>query len=104
MKLSSGGSKRTEAEIYNERATILLAAALGPHGNILPLTTSAEGPPVHHRPHRRGCAPPAVLQEDYVRRNCSRAEIEQIISNPEFLEAARERLGESFRESEEFKL
>ena len=45
-----------------------------------------------------------VLQEDYVRRNCSRAEIEQIVSNPEFLEAASERLGGSIRESEEFKL
>jgi hypothetical protein len=44
-----------------------------------------------------------VLQEDYVRRNCSRADIEQIISNPEFVRTARERLGESFR-SEEFKL
>jgi hypothetical protein len=44
-----------------------------------------------------------ILQEGYVRRNCSRAEIEQIISSPEFVEAARERLGESFR-SEEFKL
>jgi hypothetical protein len=44
-----------------------------------------------------------VLQDDYVRRNCSRAEIEQIMSSPEFVEAARERLGESFR-SEEFKL
>jgi hypothetical protein len=44
-----------------------------------------------------------VLQEDYVRRNCSRSEIEQIISSREFIEAARERLGESFR-SEEFKL
>lgn len=44
-----------------------------------------------------------ILQEEYVRRNCSRAETEQIISNPEFIEAARERLGESFR-SDEFKL
>ena len=43
-----------------------------------------------------------VLQEEYVRRNCSRAEIEQIISSPEFIEAARERLGESFS-SDEFK-
>jgi lysophospholipase L1-like esterase len=40
---------------------------------------------------------------DYVRRNCSQTEIEQIISNPEFGEATREQLGESFR-SEEFKL
>jgi len=44
-----------------------------------------------------------VLQEDYVRRNCSQEEINQIVSNPEFVGAARERLGESFR-SEEFKL
>ena len=44
-----------------------------------------------------------VLREDYVRRNCSQAEIEKIVSSPEFIESARERLGESFR-SEEFKL
>jgi hypothetical protein len=44
-----------------------------------------------------------ILQEDYVRRNCSQQEIEQIISHPEFVQAARERLGESFR-SEEFRL
>jgi len=44
-----------------------------------------------------------VLQEDYVRRTCSRAEIERIVGSPEFVEAARERLGEDFR-SEEFKL
>jgi hypothetical protein len=44
-----------------------------------------------------------VLQEDYVRRNCSQAEVEQIISAPEFIQSARERLGEAFR-SEEFRL
>ena len=44
-----------------------------------------------------------VLREDYVRRNCSQAEVEQIVSTPEFIETARERLGESFR-SEEFRL
>ena len=44
-----------------------------------------------------------VIREDYVRRNCSQAEIEQIVSSPEFIESARERLGESFR-SEEFRL
>jgi hypothetical protein len=44
-----------------------------------------------------------VLREDYVRRNCSQAEVEQIVSSPEFIERARERLGESFR-SEEFRL
>ena len=44
-----------------------------------------------------------VLREDYVRRNCSQAEVEQIVSSPEFIESAREHLGESFG-SEEFKL
>jgi len=44
-----------------------------------------------------------VLREDYVRRNCSQAEVEQIVSSPEFIEIARVRLGESFG-SEEFKL
>jgi hypothetical protein len=44
-----------------------------------------------------------VLREDYVRRNCSQAEVEQIVSTPGFIETARVRLGESFR-SEEFKL
>jgi hypothetical protein len=44
-----------------------------------------------------------VIREDYVRRNCSQTEVEQIISTPEFIETARERLGESFR-SEEFRL
>ena len=44
-----------------------------------------------------------VLREDYVRRNCSRQEVEQIISTPEFVRAARAHLGESFR-SEDLKL
>jgi hypothetical protein len=44
-----------------------------------------------------------VLTEDYVRRNSSQAEIERIVSSPEFIETARERLGETFR-SEEFRL
>jgi hypothetical protein len=44
-----------------------------------------------------------VLREDYVRRNCSRAEVERIVSTPEFIESARERLGGSFG-SEEFRL
>ena len=45
-----------------------------------------------------------VLKEQYVRRHCSRTEVEQIVRSPEFVEAARERLGEAFRESEEFRL
>ena len=44
-----------------------------------------------------------VLREDYVRRNSSQAEIDRIVSSPEFIETARERLGETFR-SEEFRL
>ena len=44
-----------------------------------------------------------VLEEDYVRRNASQAEIERIVSSPAFIETARERLGETFR-SEEFRL
>jgi hypothetical protein len=43
-----------------------------------------------------------VLQEEYVRRNCSRSELEQIIRSPELIGAARQQLGESFR-SDEFK-
>jgi ABC-type taurine transport system ATPase subunit len=41
-----------------------------------------------------------ALQEDYVRRNLSRDEVRQIVSHPEFVQAARERLGESFRSDE----
>ena len=44
-----------------------------------------------------------VLREDYVRRNASQAEVERIVSTPEFIETARERLGESFM-SEEFRI
>ena len=44
-----------------------------------------------------------VLEEDYVRRNASQAEMERIVSSPEFIEAARARLGETFG-SEEFRL
>jgi hypothetical protein len=44
-----------------------------------------------------------VLEEEYVRRNCSQADLEQIISSPQFIEAARKRFGESFR-SEDLRL
>jgi hypothetical protein len=49
-----------------------------------------------------GAPLPEVLQEEYVRRNASQADLEQIISNSELIGAAREQLGESFR-SDEFK-
>jgi hypothetical protein len=38
-----------------------------------------------------------VLKEEYVRRNCSQAKLDRIISSPQFIEAARKNLGESFR-------
>ena len=41
-----------------------------------------------------------ALQEGYVRRNHSREEVRQIVSHPEFVQAARERLGESFGSEE----
>ncbi len=41
-----------------------------------------------------------VLGEDYVRRNCSREEVDQIVSNPELVQAARAQLGESFGSGE----
>jgi hypothetical protein len=41
-----------------------------------------------------------VLEEEYVRRNSSQAEIDEIVSSPELIEAAREQLGESFRSGE----
>ena len=41
-----------------------------------------------------------VHQEEYVRRNCSRAELDQIVRSPELVAAARARLGESFRSDE----
>ena len=42
-----------------------------------------------------------VLQEEYVRRNCSRSEVEEISRSPELIAAARKQMGESFG-SEEF--
>ena len=44
-----------------------------------------------------------VIREDYVRRNSSQAEVERIVSTPEFIETARKHLGESFR-SEDLRL
>src|SRR5918997_2540030 len=44
-----------------------------------------------------------IVQEEYVRRNSSQAEVERIVASPEFIEAARQQLGDSFR-SDEFKL
>jgi hypothetical protein len=41
-----------------------------------------------------------VLQEPYVRRNCSQAEIEEIASSADLVHAAREHLEQTFRSGE----
>ena len=41
-----------------------------------------------------------VLEEPYVRRNCSQDEIDEIRSNPELVHACREHLEEAFRSGE----
>ncbi len=41
-----------------------------------------------------------VLREEYVRRSCSREELDEIVRSPELVAAARARLGESFRSDE----
>ena len=41
-----------------------------------------------------------VVQEDYVRRNCSQAEIDEIVNAPELIHACREHLEEAFRSGE----
>jgi hypothetical protein len=41
-----------------------------------------------------------VLEEPYVRRNCSQEEIDEIRSNPELVQACREHLQETFRSGE----
>src|SRR5215218_2397604 len=41
-----------------------------------------------------------VLEEPYVRRNCSQDEIDEIRTNPELVNACREHLKEAFRSGE----
>ena len=41
-----------------------------------------------------------VLREDYVRRNCSQAEIDEIINNPDLVHAAREHMERAFGSGE----
>ena len=41
-----------------------------------------------------------VVQEDYVRRNCTQAEIDEIVKAPELVHACRERLWQTFRSGE----
>jgi glutaredoxin-related protein len=41
-----------------------------------------------------------VLQEEYVRRNCTQLEIEEILIDPELVHAAREHMEETFESGE----
>lgn len=41
-----------------------------------------------------------VMREEYVRRNCSRSEMERIVNAPELVHAAREHLWQTFRSGE----
>jgi hypothetical protein len=41
-----------------------------------------------------------VLEEPYVRRNCSQIEIDEISSNPDLVHACREHMEEAFRSGE----
>ncbi len=41
-----------------------------------------------------------VLQEPYVRRNCSQVEIDEIAANPALVHAAREHMEQTFRSAE----
>jgi hypothetical protein len=41
-----------------------------------------------------------VVREDYVRRNCSQAQIDEILNTPELVHACRENLWQTFRSGE----
>jgi hypothetical protein len=41
-----------------------------------------------------------VIREDYVRRNCSQDKIHELVNDPEFVHACRERLWRTFRSGE----
>ncbi len=43
---------------------------------------------------------PDVIQEDYVRRNASPAEVEEILQNPKLLESAHEHMRQDFESGE----
>ncbi len=47
-----------------------------------------------------GVALQEILQEEYVRRNASPVEVEEICSKPELVQAARERMERDFRSEE----
>jgi hypothetical protein len=49
---------------------------------------------------RKGTRLHDVMQEDYVRRNCSQYELHEIIKDPELVHACREHLWQTFRSGE----
>src|SRR5215213_2459667 len=98
------GERKDSPDPHERTAAILLAEALRTHGNILALPSSAEGLRLHPRPYGEGCAlsagTPRRLRKAKQLPSRGRTEI---VSTREFIETARECLGESFR-SEEFRL
>ena len=54
---------------------------------------------ITHRIHE-DAALPEVLEEPYVQRNCSQREVDEIQSNPELVQAAREHMEQSFGSGE----
>ena len=54
---------------------------------------------IAHRLHD-GVSLQDILQEEYVRRNASPVEIEEICSKPELIQTARERMEQDFRSEE----
>jgi len=71
--------------------------------------TTGEGPDserkqkvLHYITHRlnEDASLQEVVQEEYVRRNCTQPEIEQILRNPQLVHAARERMEQAFESGE----
>ena len=54
---------------------------------------------IEHR-LKEGASLTEALEEDYVRRNCSQIEIEEILVNPELVHAAREHMEGGFESGE----
>jgi predicted RNA binding protein with dsRBD fold (UPF0201 family) len=54
---------------------------------------------IAHRLHD-GVSLQEILQEEYVRRNASPVEIEEICAKPELIQTARERMEQDFRSEE----
>jgi len=79
QRLFSGGQRSS----LNQRQETALRYIVGRMGEDIPLQE--------------------VLNEEYVRRNCSRADLDRIINSPQFIEAARKHFGERFR-SEDLRL